>query len=65
MDLKTVLCHLSIREHEAAFSPDWEASQKARPGGPVGFLTPEYVAWACEAACLPQDITQAVLTAAR
>ncbi|MBM4048481.1 MAG: hypothetical protein FJ279_25540 [Planctomycetes bacterium] len=65
MDLKTVLCHLSIREHEAAFSPDWEASQKARPGGPVGFLTPEYVAWACKAACLPQDITQAVLTAAR
>jgi hypothetical protein len=64
MDLRTVLERLRITAAADVFSADWDVSQESMPKGEIRFLTPEYVTWACEAAFLPKDFTQAIVACA-
>lgn len=65
MNLETVGERLGIAEAAERFAHAWAAAEQARPAGPLPFLAPDYLAWACEAAFLPPPIAAAVAAAAR
>ena len=59
MDLGEVMGTLDVAEHAEGFASDWERYLRAMPAGPLPFLTPEYVAWACREAFLPSEMAEA------
>jgi GNAT-like C-terminal domain/N-acyltransferase N-terminal domain len=65
MELEEVMSTLGVSECAEVFAPDWDRRMHGMPAGPLPFLTPEYVAWACREAYLPGAITDAVSSAAR
>src|SRR5438874_899345 len=65
MDLEEVMNTLEVAELAEVFAPDWDRHMRAMPVGPLPFLTPDYVAWACREAYLPGEMAEAVAAAAR
>src|SRR5439155_19688092 len=68
-DLREVLRALGVAEKEEVFAADWSRHLHGMPpsrrSGPLPFLTPEYVAWACREAYLSGDMAASVANAAR
>src|SRR5262245_8765197 len=60
-----VLSALGVAENGEVFAADWDRRMHGMPAGPLPFLTPAYVAWACREAFLSDDIAAAVAAAAR
>lgn len=65
MDVEAVIRTLDTTGSAEAFAPDWDRRMRAMPEGPLSFLTPEYVAWACREAFLPGEMAEAAVAAAR
>lgn len=64
MDLDTVARTLNIRDNADVLRANWDLSQRAMPQDGIAFLSPGYVEWACGAAFLPRDMTQALVEVA-
>ncbi len=55
---------LDIVASREALEADWAQSQADAPDGPPSFLDPEYLAYACEVACVPEEFRPNLLRAA-
>ena len=47
MELEKAMAALGVVDKAEFFAPDWTCRIGEMPAGPLPFLTPEYVAWAC------------------
>ena len=65
MTCREVLERLGLAAAEDVLSPGWAEAQQDRPAGETPFVAPDYVRWACDAACLPAELASQVVEAAR
>ena len=64
IELANVLQRLDITASRDALEADWAQSQAHAPDGAPAFLDPEYLAYACDVACIPDEFLPSLLRAA-